>query len=170
MGLNFRGQANRFSELKKNKAGFQEKSAPGPRQGVGGDEPGNLKLAEARFGNIVSPAKIKKNFYGGEAYFQDGYSGKMGGAGANPITKKSKSSPLKMNDSLVQGARVTGKRFVDVESEVASAFDEESKPIAADVSQKESTPGTREPVETVKPINIKPIKKLGTTELSTELM
>ena len=45
--------------------------------------------------------KIKKNFYGGEAYFQDGYSGKMGGAGADPITKKSKSSPLKMNDSLV---------------------------------------------------------------------
>ena len=60
MGLNFRGQANRFSELKKNKAGFQEKSAPGPRQGIGGDEPGNLKAAEARFGNIVSPTKIKK--------------------------------------------------------------------------------------------------------------
>jgi hypothetical protein len=170
MGLNFRGQANRFSELKKNKAGFQEKSAPGPRQGIGGDEPGNLKAAEARFGNIVSPTKIKKNFYGGEAYFQDGYSGKMGGAGANPITKKSKSSPLKMNDSLVQGARVTGKRFVDVDAEIASAFDEESKPIAADVSQKESTSAPREKVETVKPIDIKPIKKLGTTELSTELM
>ena len=164
MGLNFRGQANRFSELKKNKAGFQEKSAPGPRQGVGGDEPGNLKAAEARFGNIVSPTKIKKNFYGGEAYFQDGYSGKMGGAGANPITKKSKSSPLKMNDSLVQGARVTGKRFVDVEAEVASAFDEKSKPVAADVSQKESTSAPREKVETVKPIDIKPIKKLGTTD------
>ncbi len=133
MGLNFRGQANRFSELKKNKAGFQEKSAPGPRQGVGGDEPGNLKAAEARFGNIVSPTKIKKNFYGGEAYFQDGYSGKMGGAGADPITKKSKSSPLKMNDSLVAGAGNTNKKFVDVGSEVAKAFKGEVEPKTANL-------------------------------------
>ena len=133
MGLNFRGQANRFSELKKNKAGFQEKSAPGPRQGIGGDEPGNLKAAEARFGNIVSPTKIKKNFYGGEAYFQDGYSGKMGGAGADPITKKSKSSPLKMNDSLVAGAGNTNKKFVDVGSEVAKAFKGEVEPKTADL-------------------------------------
>lgn len=135
MGLNFRGQANRFSELKKNKAGFQEKSAPGPRQGIGGDEPGNLKAAEARFGNIVSPTKIKKNFYGGEAYFQDGYSGKMGGAGADPITKKSKSSPLKMNDSLVAGAGNTNKKFVDVGSEVAKAFKGEVEPKTADLKQ-----------------------------------
>ena len=154
MGLNFRGQANRFSELKKNKAGFQEKSAPGPRQGVGGDEPGNLKAAEARFGNIVSPTKIKKNFYGGEAYFQDGYSGKMGGAGSNPITKKSKSSPLKMNDSLVQGARMTGKRFVDVDSAVSSAFEEEESPIAADLSDNKNEKKSRPKAKSVIPENL----------------
>ena len=160
MGLNFRGQANRFSELKKNKAGFQEKSAPGPRQGIGGDEPGNLKAAEARFGNIVSPTKIKKNFYGGEAYFQDGYSGKMGGAGADPITAKSKSSPLKMNDSLVQGAADTNKKFVDVKSEVAKAFKGEVEPKTADL--KPVNKKTEEPEE-------KKVKRKVATGITEEI-
>jgi len=117
MGLNFRGSANRFKY--KNQNGFQEKSAPGPRQGQGGDQPGSLARAEKRFGRISSPAKIKKNFYGGEAYFQDGYSGDL--ANSLPITRKS-SSPLKINEALVTGAGRAAKKFVDVGSAMAEGF------------------------------------------------
>ncbi len=117
MGLNFRGSANRFKY--KNQNGFQEKSAPGPRQGQGGDQPGSLARAEKRFGRISSPAKIKKNFYGGEAYFQDGYSGDL--TNSLPITRKS-SSPLKINEALVTGAGRAAKKFVDVGSAMAEGF------------------------------------------------
>ena len=117
MGLNFRGAANRFKY--KNQNSFQDKSAPGPRRGVGGDEPGSLARAEKRFGKISSPAKIKKNFYGGEAYFQDGYSGDLGKS--RPITQKSR-SPLKINEALVAGAGRAAKKFVDVGSSMAEGF------------------------------------------------
>ena len=117
MGLNFRGAANRFKY--KNQNSFQDKSAPGPRRGVGGDEPGSLARAEKRFGKISSPAKIKKNFYGGEAYFQDGYSGDL--ANSLPITRKS-SSPLKINMALVDGAARSAKKFTDIGAAVADGF------------------------------------------------
>jgi hypothetical protein len=117
MGLNFRGSANRFKY--KNQNSFQDKSAPGPRRGVGGDQPGNLARAEKRFGRISSPAKIKKNFYGGEAYFQDGYSGDLGKS--RPITQKSR-SPLKINEALVAGAGRAAKKFVDVGSAMSEGF------------------------------------------------
>tara|TARA_R110000744_G_scaffold278901_1_gene391102 strand:- start:357 stop:716 length:360 start_codon:yes stop_codon:yes gene_type:complete len=62
---------------RQNARGFQEKSGQGPRQGVGGEE---------------SPMKMKKNFYGGQAYFADGYSGNMDSpAKMTPITQKAKS-------------------------------------------------------------------------------
>ena len=145
MGLNFRGAANRFTN--KNQNGFQEKSAPGPRAGVGGDQPGSLARAEKRFGRITSPAKIKKNFYGGEAYFQDGYSGDL--ANSLPITRKS-SSPLKMNEALVAGAAETGKKFVDVGTSFAEGFDKANKePEAADLGkgnkEGDQDPGVKDP-------------------------
>jgi hypothetical protein len=117
MGLNFRGSANRFNY--KNQNSFQDKSAPGPRQGVGGDQPGSLARAEKRFGKITSPTKIKKNFYGGEAYFQDGYSGDLGKS--RPITQKSR-SPLKINATLVAGAADINKKFTDIGAAVADGF------------------------------------------------
>jgi hypothetical protein len=130
MGLNFRGEANRLG--KRNQHGFQEKSAPGPRQGQGGDQPGSLARAEKRFGNITSPAKIKKNFYGGEAYFQDGYSGDLGKS--RPITDKSR-SPLKINMALVDGAANTNKKFTDIGAAVSAGFkDVDPEPKAADLS------------------------------------
>lgn len=130
MGLNFRGAASRFKD--KNQNSFQDKSAPGPRRGVGGDEPGSLARAEKRFGRISSPAKIKKNFYGGEAYFQDGYSGDL--ANSLPITRKS-NSPLKMNMALVDGAARSAKKFTDVGAAVADGFkDITPEPAAADLS------------------------------------
>jgi len=130
MGLNFRGEANRLG--KRNQHGFQEKSAPGPRQGQGGDQPGSLARAEKRFGNITSPAKIKKNFYGGEAYFQDGYSGDLGKS--RPITDKSR-SPLKINMALVDGAANTNKKFTDIKAAVSAGFkDVDPEPKAADLS------------------------------------
>ena len=130
MGLNFRGSANRFKY--KNQNSFQDKSAPGPRRGVGGDQPGSLARAEKRFGRISSPAKIKKNFYGGEAYFQDGYSGVL--ANSLPITQKS-SSPLKMNEALVAGAADVNKKFTDIGAAVSDGFkDAAPEPAAADLS------------------------------------
>jgi len=129
MGLNFRGSANRFKY--KNQNSFQDKSAPGPRRGVGGDQPGNLARAEKRFGRISSPAKIKKNFYGGEAYFQDGYSGDL--ANSLPITRKS-SSPLKINMALVDGAATSAKKFTDIGAAVADGFKTlEPEPIVANL-------------------------------------
>ena len=130
MGLNFRGSANRFKY--KNQNSFQDKSAPGPRRGVGGDQPGSLARAEKRFGRISSPAKIKKNFYGGEAYFQDGYSGDL--ANSLPITQKS-SSPLKMNEALVAGAADVNKKFTDIGAAVSEGFKNASpEPMVADLS------------------------------------
>jgi hypothetical protein len=135
MGLNFRGEANRLG--KRNQHGFQEKSAPGPSQGQGGDQPGSLARAEKRFGNITSPAKIKKNFYGGEAYFQDGYSGDLGKS--RPITDKSR-SPLKINMALVDGAANTNKKFTDIGAAVADGFkDVDQEPTAADLGGDKDT-------------------------------
>ena len=140
MGLNFRGEANRLG--KRNQHGFQEKSAPGPRQGQGGDQPGSLARAEKRFGNITSPAKIKKNFYGGEAYFQDGYGGDLGSPAkksCSPITARAKNSPLKMNQALVDGAANTNKEFVDAGAIVGGALnqpDKKAKGKTADLAPK----------------------------------
>ena len=130
MGLNFRGSANRFKY--KNQNSFQDKSAPGPRRGVGGDQPGSLARAEKRFGRISSPAKIKKNFYGGEAYFQDGYSGDL--ANSLPITRKS-SSPLKINETLVYGAADVNKKFTDIGAAVSEGFKSAMPPKATDLTK-----------------------------------
>ena len=54
---------------------------------------------------------------------------------SNPITRRSKSSPCKINDVLVQGAKTTGKKFVDVGAEVSKAFEEEEEPKAADLTK-----------------------------------
>jgi hypothetical protein len=92
MALTFRGQATKFNLERQNKSGFQEKSNPGPRQGVGGDE-GSLsenKLEVARR-STGSPAEK-----------------------CSPITQKAKSSPFKIDNTLVGGARLTSKRFLDV--------------------------------------------------------
>ena len=139
MGLNFRGQANR---LKKegdsgNQSGFQDKSAPGPRRGVGGDQPGSLARAEKRFGNITSPINGSSN------------------RSTNPITNKAKGSPLKINKALVKGAALTGKKFVDVGEAVGAAFEEEPEPAAVDLSSKPEQKEKVEGISTLKPIKLK---------------
>lgn len=103
MGFNFRGskKANFSTE---NQHGFQEKSAPGPRRGVGGDQPYAADAAKKRFSK---PLSIKVS--------------------TNPITQRAKPSPLKMNEALVAGARDTGKKFVDAGAEVGKAFKTKDK-------------------------------------------
>ena len=79
MRKSFKEQARELDAIaaRQNARGFQEKSGQGPRQGVGGEE---------------GPLKMKKNFYGGDAYFADGYGGDLTGpAKASPITQKAKS-------------------------------------------------------------------------------
>jgi len=109
MGLNFRGgkKAN-FST--KNQHGFQEKSAPGPRRGVGGDQSYNTGAAEKRFSK---PLSIKVS--------------------TNPITQRAKPSPLKINNALVQGAALTGEKFNDVSAAVGEAFKPYEEPKTVDL-------------------------------------
>jgi hypothetical protein len=136
MAITYRGQAKRFNriESKQNASGFQDKSDPGPRQGVGGEGVSLSQAKEAFAKRSGSPVK-KKNFYGGEAYFQDGYGGDLASpAKSSPITIKSK-SPLKINESLVAGAAITGKKFVDVGAEVGKVFEPEEEPKAADLTK-----------------------------------
>ena len=137
MAITYRGQASRLNKIesKQNASGFQEKSDTGPRQGVGGEDV-SLKQAKASFQERLSSPGKKKNFYGGEAYFQDGYGGDLASpAKMNPITQKSKSSPFKINEALVSGAALTGKKFVDVGAEVGKAFKEQEEPKAADLTK-----------------------------------
>ena len=116
MGLNFRGSANRFKY--KNQNSFQDKSAPGPRRGVGGDQPGSLARAEKRF------ARLRKQ--------------NEGAVSSTPITQKS-SSPLKMNEALVAGAADVNKKFTDIGAAVSDGFKDASpEPMAADLSSKET--------------------------------
>ena len=136
MAITYRGQASRLNKIesKQNASGFQEKSDPGPRQGVGGESV-SLNQAKASFEKRFSAPTKKKNFYGGEAYFQDGYGGDLASpAKINPITQKSKSSPFKINETLVAGAALTGKKFVDAGAEVGKLFEKKEKPKAADLS------------------------------------
>ena len=47
MAITYRGQASRLNKIesKQNASGFQEKSDPGPRQGVGGEDPRDATAA-----------------------------------------------------------------------------------------------------------------------------
>lgn len=123
MGISFRGTASRLKQMteKRNPAAFQEKSAAGPRDGVGGEKV-SVDEAAKKFAERKSPFKMKKNFYGGEAYFSDGYGGPL--KKSNPITQKS--SPFKINMALVQGAAdvYASQGFKDVKEDVKKGFEE----------------------------------------------
>ena len=191
MAITFRGQANRLNKETKgrNQVGFQDKSAAGDRQGVGGEDV-SLKQATGSFnkrntspakkigpqglgvkGNngysVGSPAKIKKNFYGGEAYFQDGYGGDLGSPAkksCSPITARAKNSPLKMNQALVDGAANTNKEFVDAGAIVRGALnqpDKKAKGKTADLALK--TP--KEKGKTLDLPKTKEIQNLATNPL-----
>jgi len=112
MAITFRGRATKLNNIvgTQNSQAHNMQSAPGHRDDVGGEDV-SLDQAKSYFDKRnSSPAK------------------------SNPITQRSKSSPLKINEALVSGARITGKRFVDVGAEVGKAFVEEKEPVAADLS------------------------------------
>ena len=138
MGINFRGQASRFKTetSKRNQAGFQEKSAAGPRQGVGGDQPGKLAKAERRFNQRRDSNNV-----------------------SSPITQRAKPSPLKINNTLVTGAADVGKKFVDVGEEVGKAFAPTVQP-PVDLGK----PGEEETGEIVGTTTTEDTKEKGKTE------
>jgi len=119
MAITFRGQANRLNKETKgrNQVGFQDKSAAGDRQGVGGEDV-SLKQATGSFNKRnTSPAKKS----------------------CSPITARAKNSPLKMNQALVDGAANTNKEFVDVGAIVGGALnqpDKKAKGKTADLAPK----------------------------------
>ena len=170
MAITYRGQAKKFNriESKQNASGFQDKSDPGPRQGVGGEDVSLSQAKEAFAKRSGSPVK-KKNFYGGESYFQDGYGGDMASpAKSNPITSKSK-SPLKINQALVSGAGLTGKKFVDAAAEVGKVFEEKKEPIAANLATTKETKKRKKvkPVPKIPTVGVQTLKT--NTDFSTEL-
>lgn len=101
MAFTIRGSVNALNKASKveNKNGFQEVSAPGPRQGVGGQ---SVSLLEAQ--------KNASNEAQG------------GSTKCTPITKKA--SPLKINNILVQGAGDAAARFVDVRGAMGRGISE----------------------------------------------
>jgi hypothetical protein len=119
MAITFRGQASRLNKETKgrNQVGFQDKSAAGDRQGVGGEDV-SLKQAMGSFNKRnTSPAKKS----------------------CSPITARAKNSPLKMNQALVDGAANTNKEFVDVGAIVGGALnqpDKKAKGKTADLAPK----------------------------------
>ena len=197
MAITFRGQASRLNKETKgrNQVGFQDKSAAGDRQGVGGEDV-SLKQAMGSFnkrntspakkigpqglgvkGNngysVGSPAKIKKNFYGGEAYFQDGYGGDLGSPAkksCSPITARAKNSPLKMNQALVDGAANTNKEFVDAGAIVAGALnqpDKKAKGKTADLAPKTPPPRKKQEGLDLKAVDIKSTNPFDNMEAPT---
>ena len=126
MAITFRGQANRLNKETKgrNQVGFQNKSAAGDRQGVGGEDV-SLKQAMGSFNKRnTSPAK-KIGPQGLGVKGNNGYSvGSPAKKSCSPITAKAKNSPLKINQALVDGAGSTGKQFLDAGAIVKGALTE----------------------------------------------
>jgi hypothetical protein len=101
MAFTIRGSVGALNKASKveNKNGFQEVSAPGPRQGVGGQ---SVSLLEAeKMAANRSESTTKK---------------------CTPITQKA--SPLKINNTLVQGAGDAAARFVDVRGAMGKGISE----------------------------------------------
>jgi hypothetical protein len=101
MAFTIRGSVSALNKASKveNKNGFQEVSAPGPRQGVGGQSVSLLeaeKMAANRSENVTEKC--------------------------SPITQKA--SPLKINNTLVQGAGDMAARFVDVRGAMGKGIKE----------------------------------------------
>jgi hypothetical protein len=93
MAITFRGRAEKLNSIvgTQNSQAHNMKSAAGHRDDVGGEDV-SLKQAMSSFSKRnSSPAK----------------------SNCSPITSRAKSSPLKMNQALVDGARDTGKQFLD---------------------------------------------------------
>ena len=138
MAITFRGQANRLNKETKgrNQVGFQDKSAAGDRQGVGGEDV-SLKQATGSFNKRnTSPAKKS----------------------CSPITARAKNSPLKMNQALVDGAANTNKKFVDAGAIVGGALnqpDKKAKGKTADLAPKA-------PKEKGKTLDAPKVKKIDT--------
>lgn len=101
MAFTIRGSVGALNKASKveNKNGFQEVSAPGPRQGVGGQSVSLLE-AEKMAANRSESTPEK----------------------CTPITQKA--SPLKINNVLVQGASDAAARFVDVRGAMGKGISE----------------------------------------------
>ena len=141
MAITFRGQASRLNKETKgrNQVGFQDKSAAGDRQGVGGEDV-SLKQAMGSFNKRnTSPAK-KIGPQGLGVKGNNGYSvGSPAKKNCSPITARAKNSPLKMNQALVDGAANTNKEFVDAGAIVGGALnqpDKKAKGKTADLAPK----------------------------------
>ena len=141
MAITFRGQASRLNKETKgrNQVGFQDKSAAGDRQGVGGEDV-SLKQATGSFNKRnTSPAK-KIGPQGLGVKGNNGYSvGSPAKKSCSPITARAKNSPLKMNQALVDGAANTNKEFVDAGAIVGGALnqpDKKAKGKTADLAPK----------------------------------
>tara|TARA_R110000772_G_scaffold32890_4_gene80238 strand:- start:4157 stop:4594 length:438 start_codon:yes stop_codon:yes gene_type:complete len=116
MAITFRGRAEKLNSIvgTQNSQAHNMKSAAGHRDDVGGEDV-SLKQAMSSFSKRnSSPAK----------------------SNCSPITSKAKSSPFKINQTLVDGAKNTNKQFLDVGPIVGEALNEGK---TADLRQKAKT-------------------------------
>lgn len=134
MAFTFRNSVRLLNLASKseNRNAAQERSAPGPHQGEGGQ---NVSLAQAQrsFANRNdSPLHRDTSLEHAEYHFSKRNPSPV--EKCSPITQKS--SPLKMNSELVSGAGTMAPKFVDAGAEVKKAFDPvKPKPEVVDLSK-----------------------------------
>jgi hypothetical protein len=123
MAFTFRNSTRLVDQRSKieNRNAPQERSAPGPHQGEGGQNV-SLEQAVKSFDkrNGTSPLKRDATLEHAEWHFSKREAGTPAKK-CSPITQRS--SPLKMNEALVAGAGDVARKFVDVGAEVKKVFE-----------------------------------------------
>jgi hypothetical protein len=136
MAFTFRNSTRLVDQRSKveNRNAPQERSAPGPHQGEGGQNV-SLEQAVKSFDKRSGSSPLKRDATLEHAAWH--FSKRQAGTPAkkcSPITQKS--SPLKMNEALVAGAGDAARKFVDVGAEVKKVFEpQKPKPLAADLTK-----------------------------------
>lgn len=135
MAFTFRNSTRLVDKASKieNRNAPQERSAPGPHQGEGGQ---NVSLEQAvKSFDKRSDSPLKRDATLEHASWH--FSKRQAGTPVkkcSPITQKS--SPMKMNEALVDGAGLTARKFVDVGAEVKKVFEpQKPEPKAVDLSK-----------------------------------
>ena len=135
MAFTFRNSTRLVDKASKieNRNAPQERSAPGPHQGEGGQNVSLEQAVKSFDERAISPAKRDASLEHAAWHFSKRQAGTPVKK-CSPITQKS--SPLKMNEALVNGAGAVAPKFVDVGAEVSKVFKEQNpEPKAVDLSK-----------------------------------
>ena len=135
MAFTFRNSTRLVDKASKieNRNAPQERSAPGPHQGEGGQNVSLEQAVKSFDKRNSSPLKRDATLEHAAWHFSKRQAGTPVKK-CSPITQKS--SPLKMNEALVNGAGAVAPKFVDVGAEVKKVFKEQNpEPVATDLKK-----------------------------------